>query len=899
MHEHHYLKPLFEPRAVAIIGASEQEGTAGCTVMRNMLDACYQGKLFAVAPDVETVFGTPCFRSVEDIPQRLDLVVITSPAAEVPRIVESCGRAGVKTALVMSEGFSETGSRGAALERAMLENARHHRVRLIGPRCLGVLRPSIGLNAAFAATPTHPGSIGFISQSGAVTSAVLDWAYARGIGFSSVVSVGASSDVDFGEVLDYMVQDHKTENIIVFVERIRQARGFMSALRAAARSKPVLVMKTGRHAASTAAAPTAGPGGAAAPVHSGADDVFDAALRRAGVVRLYNLGQLFAVAGALFSHFRPRGNRLAIVSNGHGPAVMAADRCADLGIPLAKLGQPTIDKLNADLHSPWSHMNPVDLRAANPESYRVAVQTCLADPGVDGVLVVFAPYAQSMPTDVARAISDAVRQGDKPVLACWMGGEQVKEARTITHEKGMPTFSSPEPAVELFHNLSSFFRNQQLLRQAPGSLSHLDPPSIESARLVIETALSEKRYSLNEIESKALLAAFRIPIAPTVVARSATEAMVYAEELGLPVAMKVDSADITHKSDSGGVRLNVINLMQVRTAYQDIIEDVKRHRPDAAISGVAIEPMIDKPNGRELFVGVFNDAVFGPSIAFGEGGNRGEEDRDRAVTLPPLNGYLARDMIRSARVSQLLGEFRSMPPIDMDALELVLLRVSEMVCELPWIREMRINPLIVDEKGAVAVDARVIVQNIPPTADRYDHMAIHPYPSNLESTWTMRDGTNVTIRPIRPEDAEMEREFVRALSAETRYYRFMNTLREVPEPMLARLTQIDYDREMAYIATVKKDEGETELGVCRYAVNPDGETCEFAIVVLDNQQGTGLARKLMQVLIETARDRRLKFMNGIFLTQNERMLKFVRNLGFELSKDPDDATLVQGVLALQ
>ncbi|MBL8482466.1 MAG: bifunctional acetate--CoA ligase family protein/GNAT family N-acetyltransferase [Rhodocyclaceae bacterium] len=889
MHEHHYLKPLFEPRAVAIVGASEQEGTTGCTVMRNMLDSCYQGKLFAVAPDHETMFGVPCFRSVEDIPQRLDLAVITSPAADAPRIVESCGRAGVKTALVMSEGFSEAGPRGLALERSLMENARHHRVRLIGPRCLGVLRPSIGLAASFAGTPAHPGSIGFIAQSGALTNAVLDWAYMRGVGFSSVVAVGASADVDFGEVLDYMVQDNKTENIIVVVERIRQARGFMSALRAAARSKPVLVMKTGRHPDRTG---TPGATG-------GADDVFDAALRRAGVVRLYTLGQLFAVAGALVSHFRPRGNRLAIVSNGHGPAVMAADLCADLGIPLAGLAQSTVDNLNAALHSPWSRNNPVDLRAADPESYRAAVKACLTDPNVDGVLTIFAPQAQSMPTDVARAVSEAAREGDKPVLTCWMGGEQVKEARTLTSDKGIPTFSSPEPAVELFHNLSSFYRNQQLLRQAPGSLSHLDPPSIESARLVMETALSEKRYSLNEIESKALLAAFRIPIAPTVVARSATEAMVYAEELGLPVAMKIDSADITHKSDSGGVRLNVINLMQVRTAYQDILEDVKRNRPDATISGVAIEPMINKPNGRELFVGVFNDPVFGPTITFGEGGNRVEEDRDRAVSLPPLNGYLARDMIRSARVAQLLGEFRSMPPVAMDALELVLLRVSEMVCELPWIRELRINPLIVDENGAVAVDARVIVQNIPPTADRYDHMAIHPYPSNLESTWTMRDGTQVSIRPIRPEDAEMEREFVRQLSAETRYYRFMNTLRELPEPMVARLTQIDYDREMAYIATVRKDDQEVELGVCRYAVNPDRETCEFAIVVRDDQQGTGLARKLMQVLIETARDRRLKFMNGIFLSQNDRMLKFVQNLGFELSKDPDDVSLVQGVLALQ
>lgn len=894
MQEQHYLKSLFEPRSVAVIGASERQGSIGAVIIKNMVESGFQGKLFAVNPKHDQVQGVPCFASVEDIPQRLDLAVIATQAPTVPNIMEACGRAGVKAAVVISAGFSETGPRGAVLERAVKDAARRHKIRLVGPNCLGIMRPSIGLNATFAHGSGLPGSIGLISQSGALCTAILDWARPNKVGFSSVVSLGGSSDVDFGEILDYMVQDPKTENIFLYIEGIKHARSFMSALRAAARVKPVLLIKVGRHPA----------GSAAVMSHTGslvgADDVFDAALRRAGVVRLYNIGQMFAAANALFSHFHPRGNRLAIITNGGGPGVMAADRAADLGIPLAPLGPAALEALNAALPGTWSHGNPLDIIGdADPERYRAAVSACLGEEQVDGVLVILTPQAMTNPNEAAQAVIAAARDSDKPVVTCWMGEDQVREARELFKRAGIPTFRTPEPAVELFYHLSTFYQNQKLLRQAPGSLAQdLDPPSVESARLVIETALAEKRHVLNEMESKALLAAFRVPIAQTVVARSATEAMVYAEELGLPVAMKIDSPSITHKSDSGGVRLNLGNLMAVRQGYQDILDEVKKKRPDAEINGVAIEPMIKKPHGRELFVGVIRDEVFGPTITFGEGGTMVEIHKDRAVALPPLNAYLVRDMIRNTRVSRLLGEFRNMPPVNMEALDLVLQRVSEMVCELPWIREMDINPLIVDEHGAVAVDARIVVENVLPTMDRYDHMAIHPYPSNLVQNWILPDSRAVTIRPIRPEDAEKEAEFVRDLSPETRYLRFMNTMRELSPSMLARLTQIDYDREMAFVAVVEEDDVEKEVGVCRYAVNPDGESCEFAIVTADRWQGTGLARKLMETLIETARDAGLKYMEGVFLANNERMLKFVEKLGFQLSKDPDDNTLINGVLPL-
>jgi acetyltransferase len=894
MKEKHYLTPLLEARSVGIIGASEREASLGSVLMRNMLEAGYKGKLFAINPKHDKVHGVTCYKSVEDVPQRLDLAVVAVRAEKAPALMDACGRAGVKAVILLSGGFSESGPRGALLERQVIEAAHRHRIRLLGPNCLGIMRPQLGVNATFAHASALKGSIGLISQSGALCAAILDWAKPNNVGFSTVVSLGSSSDIDFGEVLEYMISDPRTESIFLYVEGIRDARRFMSALRGAARVKPVLLIKAGRHPNASRAILS----------HSGAplgdDAVFDAALRRAGVIRLYNMGQLFAAANALFSHFRPRGNRLAIITNGGGPGVMAADRAADIGIPLADLSEATVEKLNACLPAGWSHGNPIDILGdAGPERFRAALKAVLEGPNVDGVLVMLTPQAVTDPTGVADAVIELEKTADKPVLVCWMGEELVGEARGKFSAAGIPHFRTPEPAVELFSHISAYYQNQKLLMQTPSSLSHLPAPSIESARLVIEMALSERRKKLNEMESKALLAAFRIPIAQTVVARSAAEAMVLSAEIGLPVVMKIDSPNIVHKSEVGGVRLNIRSLAAVRSTYQEIIDEVKRAQPDATINGIAIEPMIQKRNGRELVVSVKRDAVFGPAITFGEGGNMVEANRDVAVALPPLNSFLVKDMIRSTHIAARLGEFRNMPAVDMGALELVLLRISEMVCELPWITGMEINPLIVDENGVVAVDASIVVDNVSPTADRYDHMAIHPYPSHLISTWTVPDGTAVTIRPIKPEDAELEVDFVRTLSAETKYYRFMNTMRELPPAMVARLTQIDYDREMAFLATLETDGIEKEIGVCRYAVNPDGESCEFAVVVADDWQHRGLARKLMGVLIETARSRGIQYMNGVFLANNERMLKFVQKLGFVLSNDPEDSSVKLGVLALQ
>ena len=890
---HHYFAPLFEPAAVAIVGAGERKGSVGSVLIENMLVAGYRGQLYAVNPKHREVRGVPCFPAIGDVPERVDLAVIATPASTVPGIIEQCGAAGVRAAVVISAGFSESGPAGAKLERALLENARRHRLRVLGPNCLGIMRPDIGLNATFARGHARPGSLGLIAQSGAVCTAMLDWAAAHDVGFSCVVSLGGSTDVDFGEIVDYLLNDPKTEHILLYIEGVRDARRFVSALRAAARVKPVILMKVGRQPA----------GSRAAVSHTGAlvgaDDVFDAVVRRAGVVRVRTIGQLVAAAQALSSKVRPRGHRLAVVTNGGGPGVMAADRAGDLGIPLAELSSATFETLKKALPSNWSQGNPVDLIGdADAERYRAALSACLADPGVDGVLVILAPQAMTAPLEAARAVIECARTSDKPLLACWMGELQVAEARRLLAAHGIPTFRTPDPAIEMFAHVSAFYRNQKMLLQAPGPLSPHPEPDMAGARLVIEGALAEHRTVLSEMEAKAVLAAFRVPVARAVRARSADEAMLVAEETGFPVVMKIDSPDVTHKSDVGGVRLNIANAQAARDAYRELAAGMERARPGARLSGIVVEPMVARPNGRELLVGVVRDSVFGPAITFGTGGTAVEVYADRAVALPPLNAVLADDLVHGTRASRLLDAFRNMPPVDRAALQEVLLRVSELVCELPEILEMDINPLLADESGAIALDARIAIGRADRALPRYGHMAIHPYPVQFVTEWTAPDGERVTVRPIRPEDAEIEREFVKQLSPEAKYFRFMNSLRELTPQMLARFTQIDYDREMALVATTARDGREAEIGVARYVTHPDGSSCEFAIVVSDEWRRRGLGRYMMARLIEIARSRGLARMSGNILAANHPMLALVVSLGFTVEESPGEPGVRLVTLAL-
>ena len=889
----HYLQSLFSPRSVAVFGASEREESVAGVIYRNLREqtgqgaqGAFGGPVYPVNPKHDRLYGDPCYASAADLPQIPDLAIIATPAATIPAIMNDLGHNGIRRALVLSAGFREVGAAGLALENQILEVAREHGIRFVGPNCLGIQRPSIGLNATFSQGVSLSGDLALVSQSGALCTAMLDWAEANGIGFSSVISSGASADIDFGEILDYLAYDTATKGILMYIEGIRDARRFMSALRATARIKPIVLLKVGRHEA----------GSKAVQSHTGAlvgsDAVFDALVRRAGVVRVQTIEQLFASARALSSHINPRGNRLAIVTNGGGPGVMATDRAVDLGVKLADLSHDTVQALNAALPSNWSHGNPVDVIGdAGAERYRKAVEACLADDGVDGVLVVLTPQTMTRPAEVAEAVIPIVKASTKPVLACWMGENQVMAGRQRFKEVGIPCFTTPEPAVEVFSYLSAFNQNQRLLMQVPGPVSRHALPDVEGALLIIESALAHGRKVLSEVESKALLSAFHIPVAQTLIARDPTEAMLMAQQIGFPVVMKINSQDISHKSDVGGVRLGLANAAAVRSAYAEMMHLIEKRCPEARLEGVVIEPMVIRPHAREIMIGVTSDPVLGPVIAFGAGGVDVEAFQDRAIALPPLNRYLARDLIRHTRASILLGEFRNRPPAAMDAVEQILLRVSEMVCELPYLKEMDINPLLVDVHGALAADARIIIQSRAPSGDRYGHMAIHPYPAHLVTEWQTVDGLNIEIRPMRPEDAQGVQTFVRGLSAETRYLRYMQTINELSPAMLVRFTQIDYDREMALIAVSRGEDdenGERILGVSRYASLPNGDACEFAVVVDDHVRGKGLAHKLMSMLMEIARSKGLRTMEGEVLKGNSDMLHLAQSLGFGVEKHPDD-----------
>jgi acetyltransferase len=879
----HYLHPLFNPRSVAVFGVSEKEDSVAGTLFKNMRKSGFTGMVFPVNPKHDVIYGEHCYGYASELPETPELALIATPAPTVAQVLEDCGARGIRHAIVLSAGFREVGAKGVALEESILAVARKHDIRFIGPNCLGIQRPSIGLNATFSQGATLSGDLALVSQSGALCTSMLDWAEANGIGFSSVISTGASADLDFGEILDYLAYDPATKGILLYIEGIRDARGFMSALRATSRFKPVVLVKVGRHEA----------GSKAVQSHTGAlvgsDAVFDALVRRAGVVRVNTILQLFSCARALSTHIKPTGNRLAIVTNGGGPGVMATDRAVDLNVQLAELGPQTVARLNEVLPASWSHGNPVDIIGDAPaDRYHHAVDACLHDPGVDGVLVMLTPQAMSRPTEAADAVIDVAKGCSKPVITCWMGEAQVADGRRRFKEAGIPYFTTPEPAVEVFSFLSAFYENQRQLMQTPGPLSQGAEPDVEGARLIIESALAEGRHLLNEVESKALLSAFRVPVAQTLIARNPTEAMLMAQQLGFPVVMKINSPNITHKSDVGGVKLGLSSGQAVRSAFSEMTVGIKKKRPDAVIDGVVIEPMVSRPHAREVLLGMTSDPVLGPVIVFGAGGVDVEAFQDRAVTLPPLNSYLAKDLIKRTRVATLLDSFRNRPAADLDALERILLRVSEMVCELPWLEEMDINPLLVDEHGALALDARIIIAPRVPSADRYGHMAIHPYPAHLVTLWQLPNGSDVIIRPIRPEDAELTQGFVRGLSEETKYFRYMDAVRELSHAMLVRLTQIDYSREMALLAVTEVEGREVELGVARYAINPDGESCEFALVVNDQWQKQGIGHKLMDVLMDVARAKGLRFMEGEVLKTNRRMLKLAESLGFRVEPHPED-----------
>jgi acetyltransferase len=878
----HYLEHLFSPQAIAVFGASDKADAVGTRVYHNLLQAGFSGKIYPINPKYKNLGKQRCHADLTSVKAAVDLVVIATPAKTVPDILRQCGEHNVRAAIILSAGFSDNGKPGQ-LQQAMLQMARHYNIRILGPNCLGLIRPKSGLNATFSNNNAQRGNLALISQSGALCTAILDWAGSRNIGFSAVVSLGDAADVDFGSMLDYLALDSETRGILVYIEGIRDARGFMSGLRSAARMKPVVALKVGRHQASAQAAMS----------HTGSlvgsNDVFDAALQRAGVVRVQNINQLFAAAQLLANENRVSGNRLAIVTNGGGPGIMATDRALDLGIEMAQLSPTTLQQLDAIMPALWSHGNPVDvLGDAPPERYEQAVAICLRDPNVDGVLVLLTPQAMTYPLEAAKRLVDLPRPSHKTILTCWMGYEQIESSRQLFASHKLPTFTTPENAVEAFGYLVEYYRNQQLLLQVPGPLKTTSEPDAEGARLIIEAALGEQRNLLNRAESNAVLAAFGIPVMPVHECRTANEALIAAESLGFPVAMKINSPDISHKTDVDGVRLNIYTAQAVRTTFRELIDSVQVLRPEAKLEGVTIERMFHKPHGRELMTGVIRDQVFGPVIIFGAGGTMLEFIRDRATALPPLNTLIIENLIKHTRVSKLLEQFRNQPAVDKTAIIQILRHLSELVCELPQVRELDINPFVVNEDGAVVVDARIVVDHHSAGLDRFAHMAIHPYPAQYSSTYQLADGTDILIRPIRPEDAGIEKAFISRLSAQAKYFRFMQALHELTPQMLVRFTQIDYDREMALIAVVQQDEDELEVAVARYITNPDGSSCEFAIVVGDDWTRKGIGTHLLNRLMEVARSRGLHSMDGEVLPDNQSMLEMARSLGFTILPGRDD-----------
>ena len=876
------LDHLFEPASIAVFGASPRTGSVGATVLRNLRAAGFAGPIHPVNPKYREIDGLRVFARAAELPSAPDLAVICTPPPTVPGLIGEIGAAGTRAAIVLTAGL------GKALTQQMLDAARPHLLRILGPNCIGLMTPKLGLNASFAHTHALAGELAFVSQSGALLTAVLDWSKTRGIGFSRLVSLGERADVDFGDMLDYLASDARTRAILLYIESIESPRKFMSAARAAARNKPVIVVKAGR----------AGSGVQAAASHTGAlagsDIVIDSAIRRAGMLRVDTLQELFMAAETL-AHFRGNNSEcLTIMTNGGGAGVMAADAAALCGVALCELAPATTERLDALLPATWSKGNPIDIIGDAPvERYVGTLQALMDDAAAGAVLFLHAPTAIVRSEDIACACTPLAQQAPKRVMSCWLGGATVASARAIFQDAGVPAYETPEEAVRAFSMLGTYRRNQALLLEAPGTTVASPAPDIDAARRLIATVLASGREMMTEAEAKALLQACGVPVVSTcVVAANADDAAAAADEIGYPVALKIVSRDITHKSDVGGVALDLCNTGAVRDAAHTMLERVRAAASRATIDGFTVQPMVRRPHAQELIVGASIDSLFGPVILFGQGGTAVEVLADRAVALPPLNRPLAREMVSRTRVARLLGGYRDHPAANLDAVLDVLIAVSQMMGGLPELAELDINPLLVDEAGVIALDARVRVSAKPCAGE--DRFAIRCYPTQLEETASWEDQP-ILLRPIRPEDEEQHAEFLASLDPEDIRMRIFYSRRTIERTELARLTQIDYEREMAFIAQASGPDGKPRtLGTVRAVTDPDNNDAEFAIIVRSELKGRGLGQLLLAKMIRYARSRGTKRLVGSVLRENDSMLKLARDIGFELDERegaPADETL--------
>ncbi|MEO6408073.1 MAG: bifunctional acetate--CoA ligase family protein/GNAT family N-acetyltransferase [Variovorax sp.] len=880
-----HLEQLLEPRSVAVIGASSRPGSVGATVWRNLRAGTFAGPVYGVNPKHASLDGVKLVARVAALPTPPDLAVLCTPPDTVAGLVGELGQLGTRAAIVMTAGLS------AAQKQAALDAARPHLLRLLGPNCLGLLSPRIGLNASFAHTDALPGEIAFVSQSGALVTAVLDWARTRRIGFSHMVSLGERADVDFGDLLDHLASDAHTRSILLYIESIESPRKFMSAARSAARNKPVIVVKAGR----------AGKGLQAAASHTGAlagsDVVIDAAIRRAGMLRVNTLQDLFMAAETL-AHFRGNPQRgLTLMTNGGGAGVMAADAAALAGVELPVLSEGLRNKLDEALPPTWSHGNPIDIIGDAPvERYTATLRALLDEPEAGTVLFMHAPTAIVRSEDIARACAPLAREAAGRLMSCWLGDGGVAEARRIFEEAGVAGYETPEAAVRAFAMLASYERNQALLTEAPNA-SEATPPDSAAARAIVMAALDSGREMLDELEAKAVLKAYGIPIVATVaVGPSAEAAADAARAIGHPVALKILSPHISHKSDVGGVVLGLDDDAAVRLAADGMLARVRALKPAAQITGFTVQAMVRRPYAQELIVGASVDAVFGPVILFGQGGTAVEVIADRAIGLPPLNRVLARDLVSNTRVAKLLAGYRDHPPARIDAICDVLVAVSQMLADLPELAELDINPLLADADGVIALDARLRIE--PATGAGTARFAIQPYPAELAETWSLQ-GRQLQVRPIRPEDEARHRAFAMQLAPEDVRLRFFSVRRELPRSELARLVQIDYDREMAFVVLGSQPDGSLRtLGVVRALADPDNVEAEFAIILAAEVQGQGLGQRLLDKMVGYLKAHGTQRVVALVLRENKAMRKLATQSGFVLDAAESDNTSLRYVLEL-
>jgi acetyltransferase len=866
------LEHLFKPRSVALIGASDRPHSVGATVMHNLLRGGFGGPVWPVNLRHARICGRAAYRTVESLPAAPDLAVICTPAPSVPGLIAALGARGSRAAVVISAGLEQAAPGGGTLAGAMLQAARPFQLRILGPNCIGMLVPRIGLDASFAHVGASAGSLAFVAQSGALTTALLDWAHGRRIGFSHFVSLGNALDIDFGDLLDYLGRDPETRAILLYVESISSARKFMSAARATARAKPVIVVKSGRTAAAARAAQS----------HSGAlagsDAVYDAAFGRAGILRVDTLRELFDAAEILSRWRRYAGPRLAIVTNGGGPAVLATDALIRQGGELAELSAQSVGQLDRVLPGTPGRANPLDLGGdARAERYLAALDVVLEEPGADAVLVMHAPTAVASVAEIAAACSPKLASAPRPALACWLGAA-ANAGEGNTEPTTLPSYSTPEEAVGAFQHVVRYHRAQALLLEAPAVTMMPGQPDIQVARAVVARALGEDRQTLSEPESKSILAAYGIPVAEARIVRESRDLGPAARDIGFPVALKILSPDITHKSDVGGVALNIESVKELESAADAMLLRCREGAPNARIEGFTIQKMIRRGGAHELLAGIAVDPTFGPTIVFGQGGTAVELIADRALALPPLNARLARELIARTRIHRLLLGYRDHAAADMAALERALVSLSQLAADLPEIVELDVNPLLADENGVIALDARV---RLKPTALRgTERFAIRPYPVDSEEDVQL-NGSRLHLRPIRPEDFAQHKRFLSGCSPEDLHSRFLSTFRELPDAEIARLTQIDYDREMALIAEQSDGKGAVEtLGVARVSADPDNREAEFAILVRSDYKRHGLGSLLLGKLIDYCRERGISRLTSSVLSGNAGMLGLGTALGF-------------------